>query len=157
MPADHSTPLARPPSAARVLVVDDDPIFTTMASSCLAASGFETETAGDGAEALELLEIGQFDIALIDLAMPRVDGFRLIGLIRSTPNLARLAILVVSGRRDSNSFEEALALGANAFLTKPLEWLLLPVHIRYALKGASQMAPASFVHPPVDAARRRGM
>jgi CheY-like chemotaxis protein len=127
----------------RVLVVDDDPIFTTMAASCLAASGFATGSACDGAEALELLERRPIDVALIDLAMPRVDGFRLIGLIRSTPALVRLAIVVISARKDAASFEEALALGANAFLSKPLDWILLPVHVRYALNAVGHLpAPA---------------
>ncbi len=155
MAPDHSSATSRPPAPPRALVVDDDPIFTTMAYSCLAAAGFETDTAGDGAEALALLEVGQFDIALIDLSMPRIDGFRLIGLIRSTPTLARLAILVISGRRDASAFEEALSLGANAFLTKPVEWLLLPVQARYALRSAAQAPPAAFVQRPIGPLVRR--
>lgn len=119
----------------KVLIVDDDPVFTTMASSCLAATAFQPSIAGDGVEAIEMLETQPFDAALIDLAMPRVDGFRLISLIRNTPRLRRLGIMVISSSRDAEAFEEALALGANAFLTKPVNWPLLPVQVRYVLKA----------------------
>lgn len=124
-------------SAPRLLIVDDDPVFTTAAAACLTSAGFEPKMAADGVEALELLERETFDGALIDLAMPRVDGFRLIGLVRNTPRLSRMAILVVSSRQDAEAFEEALCLGANAFQTKPINWRLLPVQIRYAIRSLS--------------------
>ncbi|MDX2156807.1 MAG: response regulator [Hyphomicrobiaceae bacterium] len=117
----------------RVLIVDDDPIFRTMAASCLSVSGLEAVGAGDGVEALDILDRQAFDLALIDLSMPRVDGFRLIGLIRGTPALARLSILVLSARLDIAAFNEALALGANAFQTKPIDWRILPLQARYLI------------------------
>ena len=118
-----------------MLIVDDDPVFTTLAGSCLGAAGFSITQAYDGAAALELLETNRFDVAIIDLAMPKVDGFRLIGLIRGMRPLERLAIMVISSRQDPEAFKEALALGANAFHTKPVNWTLLPTHIRYVMQA----------------------
>ncbi len=126
------TPLSD--ARCRVLVVDDDPVFTGLATSCLQAAGYETATACDGVEALELLQQRSFDLAMIDLAMPRVDGFRLIGMMRSWPSLSRLAIMVISSRSDVEAFEEAYALGANAFQTKPINWELLPLQVRFTLR-----------------------
>jgi CheY-like chemotaxis protein len=123
-----------------ILVVDDDPVFLTLATSCLAASGFDARVACDGVEALERLQCDTFHLAMIDLAMPRIDGFRLIGLVRSTPHLARLGILVVSGRQDLDAFNEALRLGANGFLTKPIDWSLMPLHAHYMLRSLPHAA-----------------
>lgn len=114
----------------RVLIVDDDPIFQALASARLAADGHHTRVATDGVDALELLEVEQFDIALIDLSMPRIDGFRLIALIRGAPRLRRLAIMVVTVRLDREARDEALALGANAVVTKPVQWDNLAAFIR---------------------------
>lgn len=110
----------------RVLVVDDDPIFTGLSSAALERAGFDVCTAADGVEGLELLDREPFDLAIVDLLMPRIDGFRLIALIRGSARLAPLAILVVSVRNDAGAFEEALALGADAIQTKPLDWFALP-------------------------------
>jgi CheY-like chemotaxis protein len=115
-----------------VLVVDEDPIFTATAAICLEAAGFETRVAGDGAAAMTLPEREPCEVMLIDLLAPGIDGLRLIGLVRKTPQLKRLAILVILLRRAMTAFERALALGAKAFAAKPVSWSLLPVHVPYA-------------------------
>jgi CheY-like chemotaxis protein len=115
----------------RILVADDDPVFTTLASSSLAGAGFGSRVVRDGAEALDALQCDDFDIALVDLSMPRVDGFRLIAWVRSTPRLQYLPIIVLSARNDVAAIEEAYGLGANGYQTKPINWALLPTHIRY--------------------------
>lgn len=127
--------MSRAPSlkATRVLVVDDDPMFTEMVLTCLAGAGYEVSAASDGVEAMHLLEQKEFDLAMVDLIMPNVDGFRLIALIRATPQIQDLPILVISSRHDVRAFEEALTVGANAFLTKPITWALLPTQLRYVL------------------------
>lgn len=129
-----------PAATARlqILMADDDPIFAALASTSLSRAGFAVHVARDGLEALELLERSGFDLALIDLSMPRVDGFRLIAMIRSTPRLRRLPIVVLSSRADAASVEEAYALGADAFQSKPVNWTLLPVHLRHIQKCASR-------------------
>lgn len=119
---------------SRILVVDDDPVFTSLAASCLTAAGYEVDTACDGVEALELMQKKTFCLAVIDLAMPRVDGFRLIAMMRAWPSSSPLAIMVISSRIDVAAFEEAYALGANAFQTKPINWSLLPLQVRFTLR-----------------------
>ena len=106
----------------RVLVVDDDPIFATIAQDYLSSAGYRASVAGDGVEALEMLDAHRYDIALIDLTMPRIDGFRLIALIRGAPRHRRLVIAVVTSRDDPESWSEARGLGANAVLSKPIHW-----------------------------------
>lgn len=119
-----------------ILVVDDDPIFTAAAASCLGRAGFDVVVARDGVEALDKLEQARFALMLVDLAMPRIDGFRLIGLVRSLADHRKLPIMVVTGRADIAAVEEAYALGADAFQMKPVAWSLLPAQIRYMLRAA---------------------
>lgn len=119
-----------------ILVVDDDPIFTAAATASLARSGFDVTVARDGVEAIERLEQDRFSLMLVDLAMPRIDGFRLIGLVRAIPDYRHLPIMVVTGRADITAVEEAYALGADAFQMKPIAWSLLPAQIRYMLRAS---------------------
>lgn len=119
-----------------ILVVDDDPIFTAAAASSLGRAGFSVVVARDGVEALEKLEQGRFALMLVDLIMPRIDGFRLIGLVRSLAEHRHLPIMVMTGRADIGAIEEAYALGADAFQMKPVAWTLLPAQIRYMLRTA---------------------
>ncbi|MDX2288735.1 MAG: response regulator [Hyphomicrobiaceae bacterium] len=134
---DGTTQASRP---TRVLVVDDDPLFAPLASGCLAAAGYDTATAKDGANAYGMLERMDFDIALVDLSMPRVDGLRLLGMIRSHKRHRHLPVMVVTSRRDISAIEEAYRLGANSFQTKPVNWTLLPSLLRYILRDAATVA-----------------
>lgn len=119
-----------------ILVVDDDPIFTAAAASSLRRAGFGVTIARDGVEALDKLEQGRFSLMLVDLVMPRIDGFRLIGLVRALAEHRHLPIMVMTGRADITAVEEAYALGADAFQMKPVAWSLLPAQIRYMLRAA---------------------
>lgn len=121
----------------RALVADDDPLFTEVASSALRRFGCAVTVVGDGAAALEALLGRSFDMALIDLSMPHIDGFRLIGLVRSTPRLADLPIMVMTVRDDREAIEEARRLGANWYTTKPVNWAQFRVHMQQVLAGGS--------------------
>ncbi len=134
---DGRTPVTR---ATRVLVVDDDPLFAPLAAGCLSAAGYEPSTAKDGVIAIEMLERKDFDIALVDLSMPRVDGLRLLAMIRNHKRHRHLPVMVVTSRRDIAAIEEAFRLGANTFQTKPVNWTLLPSQLRYVLRDAETVA-----------------
>ncbi len=81
-----------------------------LAKTSLQNAGHEVDTADDGAAALEALQAG-YDAVIVDLVMPHIDGFRLIALIRSTPALEDLPIVVLSSRNDASAVEEAYRLG----------------------------------------------
>jgi CheY-like chemotaxis protein len=110
----------------RILLADDDSVFCSLAQSCLEGAGHLVQVVGDGAAAIEYLRIAPCDMAIIDLSMPRVDGYRLISLIRHTPRLVKMPIMVVSSSADSVSMTEVRRLGANAYLTKPVAWATFP-------------------------------
>ncbi len=150
----HKQPLEKLP-VARALIVDDDPVFTAMAAACLGGANFECRIANDGVTALEMLETETFHVALIDLAMPRVDGFRLIGFIRSMSRHVRMAIVVISSRQDVAAFEESYALGANGFQTKPVNWALLPTQLRFMLRETGTLVLPPVMAPPTDERKPR--
>lgn len=104
----------------RILVADDDPIFLDFFCGDLPRDRFEVVTARDGVEALERLEVVRFDLLVVDLLMPRIDGLRLIALVRATPGLYDLPVLVVTGFLDEATHEECRRVGANEVLAKPV-------------------------------------
>ena len=110
------------PTRIAALIADDDPIFCAVASAALRRCGHVPTIAADGAAAWEALLANTYDVALVDLSMPHIDGFRLIALVRSTPRIAHLPIVVLTVRSDIEAIDEALDIGANGYLTKPVNW-----------------------------------
>ena len=120
----------------RVLVADDDPILREFAVVHLATPTVEVEVAEDGVVALEKLRAGNFDIALVDLDMPRMDGFELIRHVRGCPVLRHLPLVVVTGREDMVAVDRAYADGATSFVVKPINWRVLSHQLAYVLRNS---------------------
>jgi DNA-binding response OmpR family regulator len=118
----------------RVLVADDDPILCEFAIVHLSSPLAVIETAPDGVAALQMLNNGHFDIALLDIGMPLMDGLALLEKVRAEPNLSHLPVMMLTGHEDIASIDRAYSLGANAFVTKPVNWRLLSYRIRYVLR-----------------------
>lgn len=115
----------------RILFVDDDPILREFAQVNLTSDEAEVRVAQDGDEAWRLLHDEPFDLMLLDLEMPRVDGFEMLQSLRATPRLARLPVVVVTGREDVEAIDRAFIEGATSFVVKPINWRLLSYQIRY--------------------------
>jgi DNA-binding response OmpR family regulator len=122
---------------AKVLIVDDDPVFKELAAACLGQAGCVVETAADGAEGLEALDRSRFDLVVIDLTVPRVDGLRMVALVRGTARHGKLAIMVSSTARNWVLFEEAVALGADDALMKPVDWSLFTGRVKNLVAAKS--------------------
>jgi two-component system, sensor histidine kinase and response regulator len=118
----------------RVLFVDDDPILAEFAKVHLSTPSTVVETAADGVEAWERLNREPFDIVLLDIEMPRLDGFGLLEKLRAEPRLARLPVMMLTGREDIVSIDRAYQLGANSFAAKPINWRQLSYAMRYVLR-----------------------
>lgn len=120
---------------ARILFVDDDPILREFAQVNLESPQAQVDTAGDGLEALERLAVTRYDLLLVDLEMPRLDGFGLLERLRADPATAHLPIIVQTGREDVEAIDRAFHLGATSFVTKPLNWRLLTYQMRFVLRS----------------------
>ena len=120
----------------RVLVADDDPILCEFASVHLSSPVAAIETVGDGAAALAALAHAPFDIAILDIAMPALDGFSVLEEIRADAKLCHMPVMMLTGHEDIASIDRAFRLGASSFVTKPVNWRLLSYHIRYVLRAS---------------------
>jgi len=136
----------------RVLFVDDDPILREFALVHLGTDKAEVKAVGDGDEALALLADWPADIVLLDLEMPRLDGFEVLRRLGESGRLGDLPVIVITGREDIAAIDRAYAAGATSFVSKPLNWRLLSYQIRYVRRAclAEQAARAA-----VQAADRR--
>jgi DNA-binding response OmpR family regulator len=117
-----------------ILVVDDDPILREFATVHLGTPFTSIDTACDGTAALARLKEASYDVVLLDIEMPRLDGLSLLHEIRSDKSLSALPVIMLTGNDDIASIDRAYHLGANSFATKPVNWRQLSYQIRYVLR-----------------------
>lgn len=127
----------------KVLVVDDDQDITRFIDVNLAAQGFEVHTAADGVEAVErALEIRPA-LALVDVMMPRMDGFQVVERLRGDPRTAGLTIIMLTARALTADKLLGLSAGADDYLLKPFDPLELIARVKGALRRAQVMRSSS--------------
>jgi chemosensory pili system protein ChpA (sensor histidine kinase/response regulator) len=114
-------PADEPVGPPRVLVVDDSITVRRVTEKFLGSRDYTVMTAKDGMEALERMAEFQPDVVLLDIEMPRMDGFELLGHLRRDPQWARLPVIMISSRTAQKHREHAGALGATGFLGKPYQ------------------------------------
>jgi len=120
--AVEATPAPEEPSGPpRVLVVDDSITVRRVTEKFLNSREYTVMTAKDGMEALERMAEFQPNVVLLDIEMPRMDGFELLGHLRRDPQWARLPVIMISSRTAQKHREHAGALGATGFLGKPYQ------------------------------------
>lgn len=119
-----------------VLVVDDDPAMRLLARATLEQNGYRIEEAENGEEALVMLEKMKPDLILLDVMMPKVDGFTVCARLRKMPVIDLVPVLMMTGLDDTESINRAYEAGATDFITKPVNWLILGHHVRYVLRAS---------------------
>lgn len=123
-------------SVPRVLLVDDSVSIRRALEPALSRAGFEVQTARDGIEALELLLANPPQAMVLDIEMPRLTGLELLSIVRGTPRLDAVRVVMLSSRSSAMFQEQALALGAQAYLIKPCPQETLVETIRAMLVAA---------------------
>lgn len=122
---------------ARILVVDDSSLVRLYYRSTLEKAGFEVEQAINGIEAMERVLSQPFDLVIVDVNMPRMDGFTFLRSLRSgAADVAALPTLVISTESEMQDVAEARASGANFYLVKPVTEPELVRHV-CVLTGAA--------------------
>jgi serine phosphatase RsbU (regulator of sigma subunit) len=124
------------PVPTRILVVDDYRPNVDVLARHLGGLGYEVATADSGPEALEVIAAGRPDVVLLDIAMPGMSGLDVLRRLRDDPATADLPIILVSGRDTTDDVVEGLKLGANDYVTKPINIPILQARLetRTALK-----------------------
>jgi signal transduction histidine kinase len=118
---------------SRILVVDDESLNRILLSTSLQEAGHVVETAEDGQQALEMLRARRFDAVLLDLIMPRMDGYRVLAEMKQDGALRRVPVIVVSSSDEADSIVRCIEMGATDYLTKPFDPVLLHARIRACL------------------------
>ncbi|HYL88813.1 MAG TPA: Hpt domain-containing protein [Burkholderiales bacterium] len=119
--APAETTATRPAAAKTVMVVDDSITVRKITSRLLEREGYRVLTARDGVDALEQLKNERPAVMLIDIEMPRMDGFDLTRNVRGDPRTMEIPIIVISSRTAPKHRSRATELGVNAYLGKPFE------------------------------------
>jgi DNA-binding response OmpR family regulator len=120
----------------RILFADDDPILQEFAMVHLSTKSAKVHTAADGLHAMQLIDEGEFDIVLLDLEMPNMDGFEVLTKLRADERFKRLPVIIVTGREDVSAIDKAFLAGATSFVVKPINWRLLSYQIRYVHRAS---------------------
>ncbi len=102
-----------------ILVVDDEDALRTVLSSELESEGYVVATAGDGDEAISVLQGKLFDLVLLDIKMPRVDGFEVLRFIKERYPATK--VIMLTGFADLKNAIESKKLGAEDFVSKPYD------------------------------------
>ena len=131
-----------PDTKPRILIVDDEPDLLTVLRFGLEAAGFEVLQASDGEQALALARQHMPDLMILDLMLPRMDGYKVCRALKFDERYKRIPIFILSARSGETDRRLALELGADEFHTKPYEMRTLIERIRVRLGHAGRQAAA---------------
>ena len=133
------------PGPGRLLVVDDNEMNRDLLSRRLAKKGYWVQMAEGGLTALEMIESGAFDLVLLDIMMPGMDGMEVLERIRVDHGPDELPVIMATAKTESEDIVAALKLGANDYVTKPFDFpvVLARVQTQLAVKqGRDALAKA---------------
>jgi len=119
-----------------ILVVDDEPVNLQMIKNFLQLHQYQVQSAQSGYQALDILKTTKPDLVILDIMMPRMDGYELCGIIRQSFDTLQLPIIFLTAKNQVSDLVRGLSSGANDFLTKPFyqEELLIRVKTHLSLK-----------------------
>jgi phosphoserine phosphatase RsbU/P len=134
-PSISVLPEAAAGAPPQVLLAEDDPLMQQLMAGILEAIGYAVTVAGDGEEALEILERSAINLVVTDWMMPNVDGAELCRRIRARSARSYVYIILLTGRNDGDALVEGMDAGADDFLTKPPD----PAELRVRLKAGQRV------------------
>jgi len=128
--------MAEMTAGTSILIVDDDPVLRSLMRASLEGDGFNVVEAEDGEAACSHCETEVPALIVVDVIMPRMDGFELCRRLRGRMSTSYVPILMATGLDDLASITKAYEVGATDFISKPLNWVILNNRIRYMLRAA---------------------
>lgn len=101
-----------------ILLIEDDPFLIDIYTTKLKESGFKVEVATDGEEGLRKLIEKKFDLLVLDIVLPRIDGWEILRKVKAVPGLKNLKIVILSNLGQKDEIEKGINLGATKYLIK---------------------------------------
>jgi CheY-like chemotaxis protein/cellulose biosynthesis protein BcsQ len=141
---------------AKILIVDDDPDLRPLMRITLTKLGHQVSLAARGEEGLQMALSQPFDLVVLDVMMPDLDGYEVTRRLRANPSTKALQILVLTARTQAADYDSAMQAGADGYLPKPFDTDILHRRIAEMLKqgearrGAESQAPTAGVHGRVS-------
>ncbi len=129
------------PEERQLLVVDDNEVNRDMLSRRLSRKGYQVKTASNGHDALKMIENGSFDLVLLDIMMPGLNGIEVLKILRQKYSTAELPIIMATAKDRSEDVVEALELGANDYVTKPIDFPVVLARVTAHLRQKVAAAP----------------
>ena len=126
--------------SARILIADDDPRLLHIVSMFLGMEGYDVTTAEDGDEAMGLVTDGGFDVAILDVMMPGLDGIEICKRIRGSAETQQMPVLIFTALSADADAERARLAGATHMITKPFSLPGLGAVVRACLEQPSVLA-----------------
>ena len=108
------------PSKVNILVVDDIPLNVLLVKKMLQPLGFSTEEAEDGVVAMEMISREKPDLVLLDLMMPRMNGFEVLRRLRADEATKSIPVIILSALNSNDDVAKGIAMGAEDYITKPI-------------------------------------
>jgi DNA-binding response OmpR family regulator len=121
------------PEKPRILIVEDHPLIAELVETRLRIEGMQPTKCPGGREALALISSDPFDVVILDIMMPDVDGYEVLRHIRATPETADLPVIFLTAKSTPADIEKGLSLGANHYITKPFSGQDLMRKVRLCL------------------------
>jgi adenylate cyclase len=125
---------AQPMPSAKLLAVDDDPMNRDMLARRLDKLGYEVTDAANGREALQKLKDGNFDLVLLDILMPDLDGFQTLEFMKADPRLRHVPVIMLTALDDVASTVRCIEAGAEDYVPKPFNPTVLRARISASLE-----------------------
>ena len=120
----------------RILLVDDEVQLVTMVQMRLEANGYEVVTASNGQEGLDKAKSENPDLIMMDVMMPKMDGYKVCGLLKNDTRYSKIPIILFTARAQQDDKELGGEVGADAYITKPFEPPVLLAKIKELLNKA---------------------
>jgi len=120
----------------RILVIEDEPAIRMGLEDTLIAKGYQVEVVGRGSEGVERAQTGRFDLVVLDVMLPDIDGFEVCRRIRASREVRRLPIIMLSARGAELDRVRGLELGADDYVTKPFSLMELLARVASVLRRA---------------------
>lgn len=102
----------------KILIIEDDTFLSEMYANKLSQSNFEVEVALDGQQGLEKIKEAKPDLILLDIVLPKIDGFEILRQVKADPKLKKIPIVLLTNLGQQSDLEKGLSLGADEYIIK---------------------------------------